>query len=341
MSEKKIRVAVNGFGRIGRGFVRTIYKSPELQNKIELVAINDLGDPKNLAYLLKYDSVYGRFPVDVAVSEKGLTIGATQVRLTAERDPLKLPWKELAVDVVVESTGIFETYEKAAMHVTAGARRVVVSAPGKGEGGCMVLMGINEFAFEKCPVSSNASCTTNAISPLMAILGESIGIEKAMLNTVHAYTATQGIVDTLGGKDLRRGRAAAHSIIPASTGAASALGKIMPALDGVFDGMSLRVPVLDGSIADVTFIAKRATTVEEVNEIMRAAAKDDRWKGLFSVVDEPIVSSDILGDGHASIADLSLTMVVGGNLVKVCAWYDNEAGYSSSLVSHVIKAGSY
>jgi glyceraldehyde 3-phosphate dehydrogenase len=247
------------------------------------------------------------------------------------------------VDVVVESTGFFTEFTKAQLHIDAGAKHVVISAPAKGDAvdgvSATALMGVNEDQIGLCSITSNASCTTNAGSPLITILNESIGIEKAMLNTVHGYTATQSLVDGPNKKDFRRGRAAAMNMIPTSTGAATATTKAIPELEGKFDGIAIRVPVISGSLADITFIAKRDTTVEEVNEILRKASETERWAGIFAVNDDPIVSSDIIGSTFASIADLDFTRVVDGNLVKVMAWYDNEMGYTSSLVQHVLKAG--
>lgn len=339
-SYMKTRVAINGLGRIGRAFVRQTIGNEE----IELVAINDLGSLENLAYLLTYDTVYDKAAFLVEAKDGKLVINGKNVAFLSEKDPNLLPWKDLAVDVVVESTGVFDDYEKASAHITAGARRVVLSAPAKGEDlegtGATVLMGVNEEKLATCPVTSNASCTTNASSPIIAILDEALGIEHAILSTTHAYTATQSIVDSpVKGSDMRRGRAAAQNIVPSSTGAAIAVTKAYPSLEGKFDGISLRVPVPAGSIADITFVAKRDTSAEEVNEILRTAARNPRWDGIFAASDEQLVSSDIVGDTHASIADLPLTRVVGGRLVKVLAWYDNEYGYTHTLVQHVIKAG--
>ncbi len=336
---KKIRVAINGLGRIGRAFVRQAYNRPEL----ELVAANDLGSLESIAYLLKYDTVYGTAPFTVEVQKGAIRIDGKEMRFCSEKEPSALPWKELAIDVVVESTGFFTDYEKAMAHVDAGARRVVISAPGKGDegsAGATILMGLDESKFATCPVTSNASCTTNASSPVIAILDEAIGIERAVLSTTHAYTASQSLVDGPSKKDLREGRAAAQNIVPSSTGAAIAVTKAYPSLEGKFDGISLRVPVSAGSIADVTFVAKRATSAEEVNDILRKAATDARWAGIFDASDEPLVSSDIIGNTHASIADLAMTRVIDGTLVKVLAWYDNEAGYTHTLVEHAIKAGN-
>lgn len=337
--QKKVRVAINGFGRIGRAFLKIAWERPE----IEIVAVNDLGTLESLAYLLKYDTVYRQWPHEIKVVEGGMMIEGKMVKFIGEKDTTKLPWKDLNIDVVVESTGLFTAYEKAKFHIDQGARKVVISAPSKGDGsvpGEMILLGVNEEKFGTCDITSNASCTTNASSPLIGILDGAIGIDKALLNTTHGYTGTQALVDGPSKKDLREGRAAAQNIVPSSTGAAIAVAKVYPKLEGLFDGISIRVPVPAGSIVDVTFIAKRNTTAEEVNAVLTKAAGEDRWKGVFAVTNEPLVSSDILGNRHASIADLALTRVVGGNLVKVLAWYDNEMGYTYTLVDHVIKTGS-
>ncbi|MCC7500445.1 type I glyceraldehyde-3-phosphate dehydrogenase [Candidatus Nomurabacteria bacterium] len=335
-----VKVAINGFGRIGRAFVRAAVHDP----KIELVAINDLGEIDNLAYLLQYDSVYRRFPAQIKVEGGDLVIGAKPVKFLSVKDPAQLPWGQLGVDVVIESTGVFDSFEKSQAHITAGAKRVVITAPVKDElqNAATVLVGVNEDKLQNVTVTSNASCTTNSASPLIAILDESIGIEKALLNTVHAYTATQSLVDApVKGSDKRRGRAAAQNIVPSSTGAAVAVTKAYPNLSGLFDGVSVRVPTVSGSLVDITFVAKRATTAEEVNDILRKAALEPRWQGIFAASDEPLVSGDIIGTEHASIADLEMTRVVGGTLVKVMAWYDNEMGYAHTLLRHVQLLGAH
>lgn len=341
---KKIRVAINGFGRIGRAFFKLAFERPE----IEIVAVNDLGDLENLAYLLKYDTVYRASTLKITTTvspEPALIIEGKKVLYVSQKDPASLPWKELDVDVVVESSGFFASYAASEAHIKAGAKKVVITAPAKDEppegiAGATILLGVNEEKFKGCAISSNASCTTNAASPVIAILHETIGIEKAILNTVHGYTATQALVDSPAGKKgYREGRAAAENIVPSSTGAAIAVTKAFPALTGLFDGVSIRVPVPAGSIADITFIAKRPTTKEEVNELLKKASMDERWKNIFAVTEEPIVSSDILGSQYASIADLDMTRVVDGTLVKVLAWYDNEMGYTRTLVDHVVKTG--
>ena len=335
------RIAINGFGRIGRGFARAMHGKSEL----ELVAVNDLTTPEMLAYLLKYDTVYGRAPFSVESKEGALVVDGKEVKILAEKEPANLPWKDLGIDVVVESTGFFTDFSKAGAHITAGAKRVVITAPAKeGDGsvpGATVLLGVNDDKIGTCAVTSNASCTTNAASPVIAILDEAIGIEKAILSTTHAYTASQAIVDGPSKKDKKEGRAAAQNIVPTSTGAAIAVTKAYPALEGKFDGISLRVPVPAGSIADVTFIAKRATSKDEVNNILKQAAASDRWKRVFAVTEDEIVSSDIIGQPFGSIADLGMTRVVDGNLVKVLAWYDNEMGYVHTLVEHVIEAAKH
>ncbi|MEK7179294.1 MAG: glyceraldehyde 3-phosphate dehydrogenase NAD-binding domain-containing protein [Patescibacteria group bacterium] len=346
----KIKVAINGFGRIGRAFFRVAYDHPE----IDIVAINDLDGAENLAYLLKYDSAYGRSNIVVEARETGgkpaLVVdtpnGKKVISLSHQKDPALLPWKELGVDIAIEATGIFASFKASQAHLGAGARRVVVTAPIKDEpapgvSGATVLVGVNEEQLKTCDISSNASCTTNAGAPLIAILDETIGIKKAILNTVHGYTSSQALVDGTSKKDFRRGRAAAANIVPSTTGAAIAVTKAYPALKGRFDGVAMRVPIIVGSLVDVTFVAKRNTTAEEVNGILTEASQKSRWKKTFSVTDEPIVSSDVVGSHYASIADLSFTRVIDGDLVKVLAWYDNEMGYAHALLEHVLISGRH
>ncbi len=333
-----VRVAINGFGRIGRALLRAATHDPD----VDIVAINDLGDINNLAYLLKYDSVYRQFPGQVSVEGGELVVGAKRIKVTAEKDPAKLPWRDLQIDVAVESTGLFTEYAKAKLHVDAGAKRVVISAPAKGDpipGSAVVLVGINEEKLASCTITSNGSCTTNAASPVVAIIEEALDIEKALLDTIHSYTASQSLVDSPNKKDRREGRAAAQNIVPSSTGAATTVTK---AVTGVpfFDGISVRVPTVAGSYVDLTFVTKKDTSKEEVNDILRKAAASPRWQGIFTVSEEPLVSSDIIGNPHASIADLEMTRVAGGNLVKVLAWYDNEMGYAHTLLRHVKLAGA-
>ena len=349
---KKLRVAINGFGRIGRAFYRIAWDNPN----IDVVAVNDLGSMDSLAYLLQYDSVYREklFKVTGEANDNGIggklnitgKDGRSEiVTVLAEKDPANLPWKDIEIDVVVESTGFFTAYDKANLHILAGAKKVVISAPAKmGEDktivGKTILLGVNEEEFGTCDVTSNASCTTNGSSPLIAILDSAIGIEKAMLSTTHAYTASQALVDGPSKKDFREGRGAAQNIVPASTGAAIAVTEVYTKLKGKFDGISMRVPVPSGSIVDITFLAARNTSAEEINKILTDAANSPAWKNLFEVTNEPIVSTDILGAKVPCIADLALTRVVDGNLVKVLAWYDNEMGYTHTLVDHVIKTGN-
>jgi glyceraldehyde 3-phosphate dehydrogenase len=337
------RVAINGAGRIGRAFLKLASENPTL----EVVAINDLADIGNIAYLMKYDSAYGRSNLDIKADKERnmLIINGKEVQYVSEKDPANLPWGKLNVDIVLESTGLFTSNEKASAHIKAGAKRVVISAPSKDEAGMpeavTVLMGINETDMSKCAVSSNASCTTNAASPLVSILNEKIGIEKAILNTTHAYTASQALVDAPNKKDWKKKRTAAMNMTPSSTKTAVATTKVITDLKGKFDGIAVRVPVITGSLVDITFIAKRPTSVEEVNNALIEASKNPRWQKVFSITNEPLVSSDIVGSEFASIADLGLTRVVDGNLVKVCAWYDNEMGYTHALVHHVIESGKH
>jgi glyceraldehyde 3-phosphate dehydrogenase len=290
---------------------------------------------------LKYDTVYGRAPFTVAVEGGALVVDGKKITFVQEKTLEKLPWNDLHIDVVVESTGVFTDPEKARGHITAGAKRVVISAPAKGEGAETVLIGANDEKFGVGDITSNASCTTNAASPLVGILDEAIGIERAILNTTHAYTATQSIVDGPAGDDFRRGRAGAQNLGPSSTGAAKATALAYPKLKGKFDGISVRVPVPAGSLVDVTFVAAKPTSVEEVNAALRAAAASDRWKKVFMVTEEPLVSSDIIGEPYGAIADLAMTRVVDGTLVKVLAWYDNEMGYAHTLVHHAVAVAKH
>lgn len=337
MENKKIRVAINGCGRIGRAFVRMASEN-EL---IDIVAINDLGSLENIAYLLKYDTAYGISNLNIDTKEGFLVVNGKEIKFVNEKNPAALPWGELNIDVVIEATGVFASYEKSQVHIDAGAKKVIISAPVKDESekGKTVLMGINNEDLKICDISSNASCTTNAGSPVLDILRNTVGIEKAVLNTVHGYTSTQKIVDSPNEKDFRKGRAGAQNIIPSTTGAAVATTKVIRELEGSFDGIAIRVPVISGSLLDITFISKKETSVEEINNILKEASESKKWEGIFTVTEDPIVSSDIIGNRNASIVDLKFTKVVGGNLVKVLAWYDNEAGYTSTLIKHVEKVG--
>lgn len=330
-------IAINGFGRIGRLFFRQAFHDPD----ITIVAINDLGDLENLAYLLQYDSVYRAYEKKITIdaAQGVLIVDGKEIKVLQEKDPTKLPWGAMNIDVVVESTGAFESFEKANVHLDAGAKRVVLSAPAKdedGKAGKTILMGINEKNLKSVRVSSNASCTTNSVSPVMEILREKPGIKKAILNTVHSYTATQSLTDSpTKGSDFRRGRAAGQNISPSTTGAALAVTRAIPELEGKFDGIAMRVPTVAGSIADITFIAKKKTSVEEINEILKKAAASPRWQGILKVTEDQIVSSDIIGEPYGAIVDLKFTKVVDGDLVKVLSWYDNEWGYAAMLVRHI------
>ncbi len=314
------KIAINGFGRIGRIFFRQAHEHPEF----EVVAINDLGTRENLEYLLRYDTVYKKYDGDLSM-----------VQFFQEKDPAKLPWGKLDVDIVIESTGIFETAEKAQAHITAGAKRVVISAPAKDDITPTATPNVGMQTLSSAKITSNASCTTNCVNPVVAIMMNSIGIKKAMLNTVHAYTATQMIVDGPGGKDFRRGRAAAQNIVPSTTGAAKATTRVITPLEGKFDGIAIRVPVPAGSLIDLTFVAERPTSVEEINKIFKDAVASPEWKDIIEYNEDQIVSSDILGRPHGSIFDSTLTKVVDGDLVKIFAWYDNEWGYCAMLIKHV------
>jgi len=331
------KIAINGFGRIGRLFLRQALGEPEL----EIVAVNDLGDLENLAYLLKYDTVYGRCnkKIEADKEKRELLIDKRKIKFFQEKDPLKLPWKDLAIDIVIESTGAFESYEKARAHILAGAKKVIITAPAKDADtneAKTVLVGINENELQACELISNGSCTTNAVAPVMAVLSENPGIAKAVLNTVHGYTASQNLVDAATkGQDFRRGRAAGQNIVPSTTGAALTVSRVLPELAGKFDGLALRVPIITGSIADITFLAKRKTSVEEINEILRRAAASPRLQGILAVTEDQIVSSDIVGEPYAAIVDLKFTKVIDGDLVKVFSWYDNEWGYAAMLVRQV------
>lgn len=336
-----MKIAINGFGRIGRLLLRQLATHPE----ITVVAINDLGSLRNLAYLTQYDTAHKGY-ADVSYDEARsvLIVGGKEIQFFSKKDPMELPWKDLGIDCVIEATGVFESFEKAQVHIAAGAKRVLLTAPAKdadGEFGKTILIGINEDTLSSCVVSSNASCTTNAVSPVIAVLSEKLGIVKAILNTVHAYTATQSIVDgPVKGNDLRRGRAAAQNIVPSTTGAALAVTRVLPQLTGKFDGVAMRVPVVSGSLIDLTFVASRSTSVEEVNAILKEASESPRWKGILAFSTDPLVSSDIVGMPFGSIVDAEFTKVIDGDLVKVLAWYDNEAGYVSTLVRHLEQINS-
>jgi glyceraldehyde 3-phosphate dehydrogenase len=322
------RVGINGFGRIGRNYLRAeLAKGTDL----EIVAVNDLSDPKSLAHLLKYDSVTGRLPFDVTVEGQNIHVGGTVIKVLAERDPANLGWGDLGVDIVIESTGRFTDAESARKHIEAGAKKVIISAPATGEDATFVI-GVNEHLYDPANhhIISNASCTTNCLAPLAKVFNDNFGIENGLMTTIHAYTADQNLQDGPHG-DLRRARAAAINIVPSSTGAAKAIGLVLPELKGKLDGYALRVPVPTGSITDLTLVSKRAVTIEEIKAAYKAAA-DGPLKGILMYTEDPIVSSDIVTDPHSSIFDAELTKVVGGTTVKLSSWYDNEWGYSNRLV---------
>jgi glyceraldehyde 3-phosphate dehydrogenase len=324
------RIAINGFGRIGRAALKIIIDTPQL----EIVAVNDLMSIKNAAYLLKYDSVYGKYERDVKVHDNHLHIMDKKILFITERDPGKLPWKKLDIDVVIESTGLFTNREDAEKHIRAGAKTVVLSGPTKSKDTPTVVHGVNN-ADGKTTIFSCASCTTNNIAPIMEIIDRRIGIKKAILNTVHAYTASQNLIDASSDKKPRMGRAAAINLIPASTGAATAATKALPQLEGKFDGIAIRTPVPVGSISDITFVTSRRTSVEEINSILVEESKTDRYKFVIAVSDEPIVSSDIVQSSFASVVDLEMTRVVDGDLVKILAWYDNEWGFTNQMIRQI------
>ena len=320
------RIGINGFGRIGRAIFKIIRETPDL----EVVAVNDIIPADNLAYLLKYDTVYGRYGISVVGTDQNLVVDAQEYPVYNIKDPSQLPWEELNVDIALESTGVFTKPEDLKKHLEAGAKQVILSAPAKGDGVSTVVHGVNTPQ-ESDRIISCASCTTNAITPPMEIMNRHIGVKKALMTTVHAYTASQALVDSPN-KKFRRGRAAAANFVPTSTGAAIATTKALPELGGKFDGVAIRGPVTVGSIADIVFLAQRQTSVEEVNEIFRQEAQSLRYAGILGVSDEPLVSSDILQDPRAAIIDLGLTQVIDGDLVKIMSWYDNEWGYSNQVV---------
>ena len=330
------RIAINGVGRIGRNTLKAGFS----KSGFNVVAINDLGDPAVLAALLQNDTAYGRFAKKVKAGKNWISIDGKKIPVYGERNPADLPWAKHKVDVVLECTGFFRTEEAANAHVEAGAKRVIISAPSKGGDVPTYVRGVNHDGIkkEKAAVIDNASCTTNCSAPVMAILQETFGIKKAMMSTIHAYTGDQNLQDGPH-RDPRRARAAAQNTIPTSTGAAIAVTEAMPALKGKFDGMAFRVPVITGSVTDFTVLLKKKVTEEEVNAAFKAAAKKPRWKGVLQVTDEPLVSSDIIGNPASSIVNTDLTKVVDGDLVKVVAWYDNEWGYSSRLAEMAIALG--
>lgn len=338
-----IRTAINGFGRIGRNAFKVAVE--EHLDKLEIVAINDLTEPATLAHLLKYDSAYGMWDHEISSDEKNIIIDGKAYPILAEKEPARLPWGTMQVDVVIESTGRFTDEEGMKQHLTAGAKKVVLSAPAKGGNIGTFLIGVNSEKYQGENLINNASCTTNCIAPVASIINEHFGIQKALMTTVHSVTAEQNLVDgpPPGGKsgDLRRARAAYTNMIPTTTGAAIAVTEAIPELKGLFDGRAIRVPTIVGSLSDFTFLLKQKTTVEVVNQAIKDACEEERWAGVVAWTEEPIVSSDIIGRPESSIVDLSLTQIVDGDLLKIFAWYDNEWGYSNRLIEQIINVGQY
>ena len=324
------RVVINGLGRIGRAILKLVIEEPAF----DLVAINDLVDVENLAYLLRFDTVYGRYPKRVTVDAKNLVVAGRQVRTLSQRDPSQLPWKELDVELVFECTGALTRREDLEKHVHAGARAVLLSAPSKSTEVETIVHGANK-ASDNSAIISCASCTTNCITPIVEVIGRRVGFEKAMMTTVHAYTSSQSLIDGPN-KRFRRGRAAAANLVPATTGAAQATTRALPDYAGRFDGIAIRAPIPVGSIADITFVTSRKTTVDEVNQILAEEAETERYAGVLGVSRDPLVSSDIIGDPRASIVDLGLTKVIDGDLVKVMSWYDNEYGYANQMLREAL-----
>ncbi len=322
-----IKVGINGFGRIGRNVFRVIAE----REGIDVVAINDLADARTLSILLKYDSVHGKFDGDIEAKEDVIVVKGKEIKLTKEKDPARLPWKELGVDIAIESTGIFTKKADCAKHLEAGAKKVILSAPSKDQLDATIVMGINEKNLSpEHKIVSNASCTTNCLGPLAKVINDNFQIEKGLMTTIHAYTNDQNVADMMH-KDLRRARAAAINIIPTTTGAAKAIGDVIPELKGKLDGMAMRVPVANGSVTDLVVSVKKTTSAEEVNSVLKAAA-DNELKGILEYCEDPIVSSDIIGNEHSCILDSKSTCVIDGNLIKVIGWYDNEWGYSNRMV---------
>jgi glyceraldehyde 3-phosphate dehydrogenase len=334
----KTRVAINGFGRIGRNAFKVAFERDDL----EIVAINDLTDTKTLAYLLRHDSSYGTYQHEVGFDDTNIIVKGTPVKVLAEKDPTALPWKDMNIDVVIESTGFFVEPDKARAHITAGAKKVVISAPAKGESAdsaTTIVLGVNEDQLEKASdVISNASCTTNCITPVLGVIESNFGIDKVMMTTIHSYTASQKLQDGPG-KNLREDRAAAQNIVPTTTGASIAAAKALPALSGIFGALEVRVPTPVVSFSDFVIITKRNVTADEVNDAFKKAAAEPFYQGILDTSDEELVSSDFIGNSHSAIIDLKTTAVIGGNMLKVAAWYDNEWGYSNRLVEVVADSG--
>jgi len=332
-----VRVAINGFGRIGRQVFKVLFE--KYRNEVEVVAVNDLTDVKTLAHLLKYDSNYGKFDADIRTEDDYIIVDDVKIKVLAEPDPAKLPWKDLNIDIVVESTGRFRERDKAAKHLEAGAKKVIISAPAKGED-ITIVLGVNHDKYDpaKHHIISNASCTTNCLAPVAKVLNDKFGIKRGLMTTVHSYTNDQRILD-LPHKDLRRARAAAINIIPTTTGAAAAIGKVIPEIDGKLDGMAMRVPTSTVSIVDLTVELEKPVTVEEINKAMKEAAEGE-LKGILGYSEEPLVSSDFKGDPRSSIFDALETKVIDGTFVKVLSWYDNEWGYSNRVADLIVYIAS-
>jgi len=325
------KVAINGLGRIGRAVFKILIEHPNL----EVVAVNDLVPPDNLAYLLKYDTVYGRYPKSVENNSNSLTVDGQEYKVFSEKDPTQLPWGDLDIDLVFECTGVFDKKDELEQHIQAGAKRVILSAPAKSEGIPTVVHGVNQASAD-AKIISCASCTTNCITPVSEVMNRRVGVKKATMTTIHAYTSSQAIVDSPS-KKLRRGRAAAANLVPTSTGAAIATTKVLESYQGKFDGVAVRTPVAVGSISDIVYAVDRPTSVEELNQIFREEAQSEQYRGIVGVSEDEIVSSDIIQDPHASLVDLSMTQVIDGDLVKVMSWYDNEWGYSSQMVKEAAR----
>ncbi len=342
MPTKPIRIAINGFGRIGRSALRVLFERKDLRH-LEVVAVNDLMEPAVLAHLLKYDSVFRTWPHEVSVRARGLLVDGKTVQVVAEKDPALLPWKKLKVDVVIESTGRFTKLEDAQKHIAAGAKRVVISAPAKG-GVPTVVIGVNKKDAHKAAIINNASCTTNCVGPVTAVVEAAFGIRKAAMTTIHSVTAEQNLVDgppPPKHPDLRRARSALANMVPTSTGAAVAVTEAMPALRGKFDGMAIRVPTIDVSLSDFTFLLKKKTTPEAANAAFKRATANPIYQGVLGVSSVPLVSSDFIGSTYSAVVDLPFTKVIDGDLLKVLAWYDNEWGYAHRLVEMVAEVGKY
>jgi glyceraldehyde 3-phosphate dehydrogenase len=330
-----IKVGINGYGRIGRNILRALYESKR-NSQVQIVALNDLGDAKTNAHLTRYDTVHGKFPGEVTVDGDSMVVNGDRIRVLAERDPAKLPWGDLGVEFVLECTGLFTSKAKAGAHLKGGAKKVMISAPGGDDVDATIVYGVNHNVLKKDhTVVSNASCTTNCLAPLAKVLHEKVGIVAGIMTTIHSYTNDQVLTDVYH-SDLRRARSATMSQIPTKTGAAAAVGLVLPELKGKLDGFSVRVPTINVSLVDLTFTAKRATSVEEVNKVLKEAAATDAWKGILAYNDAPLVSVDFNHDPHSSVFDSTLTKVVDGTVVKVCSWYDNEWGFSNRMIDSVV-----